>query len=269
MYITLATLFKAVNMLGRGGVTGPTVAGEATPPPTCSPSAPAPGRLKTAPLLVRSRAAVQSNTVSNQVSVTPGRRRTSPKCGKSCLVWCHGAGAIASDPDRHSRLVAHPATPRHGTHRRTGQWRCERKRALEELQRHQDKLIQADKMASLGILVSGVAHEINNPNRLILLNMPILREVYQDTEEVLEDRYRTQGDFTLGLPYSRMRDESAIRNLRIHTQKKKKKKKKKKKPYCHELLIAFNGILLGCIGRYHIFHYRERLRREKRTFQII
>lgn len=84
----------------------------------------------------------------------------------------------------------------------------ERKHALDELKLHQDKLIQADKMASLGILVAGVAHEINNPNGLILLNMPILREVYQDAEEVLEARYRDQGDFTLGgLPYSRMRDE--------------------------------------------------------------
>jgi len=84
----------------------------------------------------------------------------------------------------------------------------ERKRALDELKLHQDKLIQADKMASLGILVAGVAHEINNPNGLILLNMPILREVYQDAEEVLEARYRAQGDFMLGgLPYTRMRSE--------------------------------------------------------------
>ncbi|HIJ87461.1 MAG TPA: transporter substrate-binding domain-containing protein [Desulfuromonadales bacterium] len=84
----------------------------------------------------------------------------------------------------------------------------ERKRALDELKRHQDKLIQADKMASLGILVAGVAHEINNPNGLILLNMPILREVYRDAEDLLEAQYLSQGDFTLGgLPYSRMRDE--------------------------------------------------------------
>jgi polar amino acid transport system substrate-binding protein len=84
----------------------------------------------------------------------------------------------------------------------------ERKRALDELKLHQDKLIQADKMASLGILVAGVAHEINNPNGLILLNMPILREVYRDAEEVLDVRYQKQGDFTMGgLPYSRMRDE--------------------------------------------------------------
>lgn len=84
----------------------------------------------------------------------------------------------------------------------------ERKRALEELKQHQDKLIQADKMASLGILVAGVAHEINNPNGLILLNMPIIKEVYQDAEDVLEKRYREQGDFILGgLSYSRMRNE--------------------------------------------------------------
>ncbi|HIJ82008.1 MAG TPA: transporter substrate-binding domain-containing protein [Desulfuromonadales bacterium] len=84
----------------------------------------------------------------------------------------------------------------------------ERKRALEELKLHQDKLIQADKMASLGILVAGVAHEINNPNGLILLNLPILREVYQDSVDALEEQYLERGDFSLGgLPYTRMRSE--------------------------------------------------------------
>lgn len=84
----------------------------------------------------------------------------------------------------------------------------ERKRALEELRLHQAKLVQADKMASLGILVSGVAHEINNPNGLVLLNLPILRDVYHDAAELLESRYREEGDFMLGgLPYSRMREE--------------------------------------------------------------
>lgn len=92
--------------------------------------------------------------------------------------------------------------------RELAQEAAERKRALEELRLHQDKLIQADKMTSLGILVSGVAHEINNPNGLILLNMPILREVYQDAAEVLESRFQVSGDFPLGgLPYSRMRNE--------------------------------------------------------------
>jgi len=80
--------------------------------------------------------------------------------------------------------------------------------ALEELSLNQQQLVQADKMAALGVLVSGVAHEINNPNGLILLNMPILKEVYADAAELLEERYQREGEFDLGgLPYSRMRQE--------------------------------------------------------------
>ena len=84
----------------------------------------------------------------------------------------------------------------------------ERNKALEELRRHQDKLIQADKMASLGTLVSGVAHEINNPNGLLLLDIPVLKRVHDDAEEILAAYYGEHGDFTLGgVPYSEMRDE--------------------------------------------------------------
>ena len=85
---------------------------------------------------------------------------------------------------------------------------AERERAVEELRLNQTRLVQADKMKSLGTLVSGVAHEVNNPTGLILLSLPTLQEVWRDAEEVLEERYREQGDFPLGgLPYSRMRDE--------------------------------------------------------------
>ena len=85
---------------------------------------------------------------------------------------------------------------------------AERNKALEELRRHQDKLIQADKMTSLGTLVSGVAHEINNPNGLLLLDIPVLKRVHDDAEEILEAHYHEHGDFMLGgVPYSEMRDE--------------------------------------------------------------
>ncbi|WP_246140220.1 transporter substrate-binding domain-containing protein [Geothermobacter ehrlichii] len=85
---------------------------------------------------------------------------------------------------------------------------AEKEEALRRLKVHQQQLIQADKMASLGVLVSGVAHEVNNPNGLILLNLPILKKVWADVAARLDEHYRQTGDFRLGwLNYSRMRDE--------------------------------------------------------------
>jgi len=85
---------------------------------------------------------------------------------------------------------------------------AERRHAEEELRLNQQQLVQADKLAALGVLVSGVAHEINNPTGLILLDVPILKRAHADTARILQEYYAEQGDFTIGgLPYSEMREE--------------------------------------------------------------
>jgi polar amino acid transport system substrate-binding protein len=80
--------------------------------------------------------------------------------------------------------------------------------ALYELQINQKQLVQADKLAAIGTLVSGVAHEINNPNGLILLSIPTLMKTYHDVEYILEEHYQEHGDFSMGgIPYSRMKQK--------------------------------------------------------------
>ncbi|MBF0560254.1 MAG: transporter substrate-binding domain-containing protein [Nitrospirae bacterium] len=101
----------------------------------------------------------------------------------------------------------------------------ERKRATEELLLRQQQLVQADKMASLGILVSGVAHEINNPNALILLNTPLVLDYLKDTEPIIEAHYQEHGDFEAArLPYSRIRTKMPLKLMEIQDGAKKIKR---------------------------------------------
>ncbi|MBW4657270.1 MAG: histidine kinase [Drouetiella hepatica Uher 2000/2452] len=59
------------------------------------------------------------------------------------------------------------------------------KQALGELQRTQTQLIQTEKMSSLGQLVAGIAHEINNPVNFIHGNLKHANEYTQDLLELL------------------------------------------------------------------------------------
>ncbi len=66
----------------------------------------------------------------------------------------------------------------------------ERKRLQQESEHRLQQIIQSDKLASLGKIVAGVAHEINNPNSFIIYNLPLLEETWEVVEPILTDYAR-------------------------------------------------------------------------------
>ncbi|HEY9805197.1 MAG TPA: ATP-binding protein [Candidatus Obscuribacterales bacterium] len=61
----------------------------------------------------------------------------------------------------------------------------ELQQALHDLQQTQAQLVQSEKMSSLGQLVAGVAHEINNPINFIYGNLTHAKQYLQDLFELL------------------------------------------------------------------------------------
>lgn len=78
----------------------------------------------------------------------------------------------------------------------------DRKEAEKQEKIHQEKLMHADKMISLGNLVSDVAHELNNPAGTLKMNSEIFNGVWKDIVPVLDKYYKDKKDFSLsGIPY--------------------------------------------------------------------
>ena len=58
-------------------------------------------------------------------------------------------------------------------------------------------LVQSEKMSSLGVLVSSIAHEINNPNSFISFNIPILREYIESLVPIIDKYADEHPDFEI------------------------------------------------------------------------
>ncbi len=72
---------------------------------------------------------------------------------------------------------------------------------------YEKQLRQADQLASLGQLVSGIGHEINNPNQFIRGNIKIMRQALEDMLPIVDAHAAANPDFRVArLPYTFFRD---------------------------------------------------------------
>lgn len=86
----------------------------------------------------------------------------------------------------------------------------------EEKRMMMAKLIQTNRMTSLGLLISSMAHNINTPNGAIKLAAQHIQRSWQDMRPLLEVLTREEGDFRVGgLPFSEEKKEfsSAVESI--------------------------------------------------------
>ncbi len=72
----------------------------------------------------------------------------------------------------------------------------------------EQELIHREKLSSLGMLVTGISHEINNPNNFIVFNIPILREYFKEIVPIIDEYAARHPQYTLfGMTYDEFRED--------------------------------------------------------------
>ena len=87
------------------------------------------------------------------------------------------------DPDRFENVVVYPLTETCGN---SGDV-IVRVSDITERRLFERQLIQKEKLSSLGVLVSSIAHEINNPNSFVSFNIPILRDYIEEMISIIDE----------------------------------------------------------------------------------
>ncbi len=77
-----------------------------------------------------------------------------------------------------------------------------RKKAEEKERIHREQLAHKDRMSSLGIMASGIGHEINNPNNFVMMNIMLIQEMWRDINQFVREGEQALGEKEIGgLPF--------------------------------------------------------------------
>ena len=116
----------------------------------------------------------------------------------------------------------------------------ELKEALEDLKESQSQLVQSEKMASLGQLIAGIAHEINTPMGAIKSSAGNITDSLTDTLNQLPRLFQTINDEQKGYFYKLLEKSTDHRTTLTTREERKIRKELLKELEHHEIKDAKN-----------------------------
>ena len=103
--------------------------------------------------------------------------------------------------------------------------------SLDDLRKAQDRLIQSEKLASLGQLTAGIAHEIKNPLNFVNNFSALSRELIDELRETLgkgglDEPHREEAEELIGMVAANLdkvvshgkRANSIVKNMLLHSR---------------------------------------------------
>lgn len=133
--------------------------------------------------------------------------------------------------------------------------------ATEQLKQMQSKLVNSEKLATLGLLTAGIAHEINNPINFVLANLePLKRDVAQFTEKGSDQDLRSLKDeielLVAGIENGAQRTAGIVKDLGMFSRKE-----------TNLVSININNIIDSALGLLH-FRIKESIIVEKQYGEV-
>jgi PAS domain S-box-containing protein len=132
----------------------------------------------------------------------------------------------------------------------------EKKKIEAQTKMQQEQLMQTDKMISLGTLVSGVAHEINNPISSVMLNIQVFDKLWRAVQPILDRHYELHGHLEVGtMEYPQLRER--MPRLLLYSQEGVERVKRivgdlkdfsGQKPSDHRETVNLNQVVEKAIG---------------------
>jgi signal transduction histidine kinase len=125
------------------------------------------------------------------------------------------------DAERHTLVIVDDITGLKQLQEELKKSNQELENTLQELKKAQNHLIQQEKLAGIGQLAAGVAHEINNPMGFVMSNFETLKRYFSKYQETLDayrelkDQLSELGSISTQYGYEGMHNESLNQGSKI------------------------------------------------------